>query len=122
MEFFVSLSLCFNLKDLKILHILHIFENSTGHCARYERLQTILISWGFTNSKSDTSLFVFQSGNTLIYFFVYVDDIHATGNDPNFLDHLITQLNSIFAQKDFGPIHYFLRTEAHRSSYGLHLC
>lgn len=39
-----------------------------------------LIDLGFKASKSDTSLFIYQKGNTAIYMLIYVDDIMVTSS------------------------------------------
>ena len=46
--------------------------------AWYQELRTNLLQMGFKNSHADTSLFIFQNGNQIIYFFVYVDDLIIT--------------------------------------------
>lgn len=38
----------------------------------------------------------------------FVDDIIITGNDPQFMTDLITQLSFAFEMKDLGPLKYFL--------------
>ena len=50
--------------------------------AWYTELGSFLISIGFINSKSDTSLFLRQHHGNTIYLLVYVDDIIVTSNDP----------------------------------------
>jgi histone deacetylase 1/2 len=56
--------------------------------AWYHTLRAFLLRYGFTNAKSDTSLFVYHCGTTLAYFLVYVDDLLLTGNDSRFLTSL----------------------------------
>ena len=43
--------------------------------------KVVLISLGFVNSKSDSSLFVLRSGKINVILSVYIDDILITGND-----------------------------------------
>ena len=46
--------------------------------AWYQTLRKFLCSYGFVNSKSDSSLFIMQSHGTILYILVYVDDIIVT--------------------------------------------
>jgi hypothetical protein len=46
--------------------------------ARYSRLNTKLIAFGFKASRSDTSFFIYQKGGVSIYMLIYVDDIIVT--------------------------------------------
>ena len=48
--------------------------------AWYHELRQFLLASGFKNSYADTSLFVLNTGGTLIYLLIYVDDIILTGN------------------------------------------
>ncbi|PKI44367.1 hypothetical protein CRG98_035241, partial [Punica granatum] len=89
--------------------------------AWYRALKNFLMDYGFMTSKSDASLFVFTSGNTWIYFLVYVDDLLVTGNDSTAVQQLINALSSRFSIKDLGMLHYFLGVEAAPTSTGLFL-
>ena len=53
--------------------------------AWYNSLRDFLLSYGFINSKTDTSLFIYNTGGILAYFLVYVDDLLFTGNNSPFL-------------------------------------
>jgi hypothetical protein len=44
----------------------------------YSRFASYLLSLGFTTTKSDTSLFIYQRGNDTVYLLMYVDDIVLT--------------------------------------------
>ncbi|KAK0605807.1 hypothetical protein LWI29_030936 [Acer saccharum] len=89
--------------------------------AWYNELRTFLLSTGFVNSKSDTSLFTLhQSGHTL-YLLVYVDDIIVTGSSDLKVRQFIATLAQRFSLKDLGPISYFLGVEATATSRGLFL-
>ena len=90
--------------------------------AWYIELRNYLLSIGFVNSFSDTSLFVMQRGRSIIYMLIYVDDILVTGNDTTLLQHTLEVLSQRFSVKDHEDLHYFLGIEAKRVSSGLHLC
>ena len=79
--------------------------------AWFHRLSTALIQLGFSGSKTDPSLFILNSGNTMVYVLVYVDDIIITGNNQPAIDRIIDRLSSTFALKDLGQLHYFLGIE-----------
>ncbi|XP_060972548.1 uncharacterized mitochondrial protein AtMg00810-like [Cannabis sativa] len=52
---------------------------------------------------------------------IYVDDIIITGNDSKELMLFITKLNTAFALKDLGELHYFLGIEVFRDATGIYL-
>jgi hypothetical protein len=52
---------------------------------------------------------------------IYVDDIIITSSHKEEISRLISDLNSSFALKDFGPLYFFLSVETTWSSDGLHL-
>lgn len=90
--------------------------------AWYVELQTFLISAGFHNSVSDTSLFILKKGRSIVYMLIYVDDILVTGNDNSLIQQTLHALATRFSVKDHEELHYFLGIEATRNSSGLHLC
>ena len=49
--------------------------------AWYAALKTAIIQLDFQNSKADSSLFIYNTGLTLYYLLVYVDDLVITGNN-----------------------------------------
>ena len=53
--------------------------------AWYSRFATYLLSLGFIEAKSDTSLFVYHRGPDTIYSLLYVDDIVLTASSPALL-------------------------------------
>ncbi|XP_014489926.1 uncharacterized protein LOC106752708 [Vigna radiata var. radiata] len=89
--------------------------------AWYNALRNFLISYGFTNSRSDTSLFAYHWADTIAYFLVYVDDLLLTGNNMVFLSEFQHDLASQFALKDLGTPHHFLGVEILSVSAGLFL-
>lgn len=54
-----------------------------------------------------------------MYVLAYVDDLIIISSSTSATDHLLKQLDSEFAIKDLGPLHYFLGIEVHSSSDGL---
>ncbi|XP_028964631.1 uncharacterized mitochondrial protein AtMg00810-like [Malus domestica] len=88
--------------------------------AWYDKLGHALLSLGFTNSKSDCSLFV-NTSPYLVIVLVYMDDIIVTGPHASFCQDFIHKLSFMFPAKDLGPLHYFLGLEVYRSSEGIFL-
>jgi hypothetical protein len=82
--------------------------------AWYNRFATYLVSLGFTEAKSDTSLFVCRRGTDTVYLLLYVDDIVLTASSPQLLQHVIEALKREFAMKDLGPLHFFLGVAVQR--------
>ena len=89
--------------------------------AWFHRFATFIQTIGFLPSKSDTSLFIFQSSGHTAYLLLYVDDIILTASSTTFLHHIITQLNNEFAMTDLGPLHHFLGIAVSRSHDSLFL-
>ncbi|KAG7536467.1 Integrase catalytic core [Arabidopsis suecica] len=90
--------------------------------AWYIELRTYLLTVGFVNSVSDTSLFILRCGKSIVYMLVYVYDILVTGNDSVLLQQTLAALATRFSVKEHEDLHYFLGIEAKRVSQGLHLC
>ena len=44
----------------------------------FSRLSSKLQELGFTPSKTDTSLFIYNNGGKIIYVLIYVDDINSS--------------------------------------------
>ena len=86
--------------------------------AWYSRFASFLISLGFTEAKSDTSLFIFSHGTEIVYLLLYVDDIILTASSQQLLHRVIAALKKEFAMKDLGPLHHFLgvAVQRHRDS------
>ncbi|KAH9686748.1 hypothetical protein KPL70_014488 [Citrus sinensis] len=79
--------------------------------AWYDKLKGCLMSWGFTNTSSDTSLFIRRIKASMIIVLIYVDDILITGPNTADLESFITEFSKIFALKDLGVLSYFLGIE-----------
>lgn len=71
-----------------------IYSLKQAPCAWYTELKQFLISFGFHNSKSNASLFIYNTTDVTIYFLVYVKDLLVTGNYPSFIAHFIRALST----------------------------
>nr|KYP52829.1 hypothetical protein KK1_025215 [Cajanus cajan]KYP69810.1 hypothetical protein KK1_009016 [Cajanus cajan] len=79
--------------------------------AWFGKLAFTLASFGFVSAKCDNSLFIHFTANSITYMLVYVDDILITGNNVDFVQHIISKLNKLFPLKDLGKLHYFFEIE-----------
>jgi histone deacetylase 1/2 len=87
--------------------------------AWYSRLSTKLQQLGFVPSKGDTSLFLYNKANIMIFVLIYVDDIIVTSSSDKAISALLHDLNDDFALKDLGDLHYFLGIEVTKTRNGL---
>jgi len=85
------------------------------------KLSTKLLSLGFRESKADTSLFVLQKFNSVIYILIYIDNILITGSNASVINNIIHSLQTTFAVKDLGSLTYFLGVEALWCTDGIYL-
>jgi hypothetical protein len=90
-------------------------------CAWYHCFTSYLVSLGFMEAKSDTSMFVYRRGADTAYILLYVDDIVITASSPKLLQRTTTALQQQFAMKDLGPLHRFLGVLLEQRSDGLFL-
>jgi hypothetical protein len=79
--------------------------------AWFSRLSSKLIDLGFSPSKADVSLFIFNHQGIQIYMLIYVDDIIIISSSSVATDRLLQQLRQDFAVKDLGALSYFLGVE-----------
>ena len=89
--------------------------------AWFQRFTDFICRIGFTNSRCDSSLFIYRQGHHIAYLLLYVDDIVLTGSSSELLSRIISALGSEFAMSDLGDLHYFLGISATRTSTGLFL-
>ncbi|RVW83707.1 Retrovirus-related Pol polyprotein from transposon RE1 [Vitis vinifera] len=89
--------------------------------AWFQRLSSALIQWGFSNSRTDSSMFLHFGESTTLIVLVYVDDIIITGCSSTQISSLIAKLDSIFTLRDLGQLSYFLGIEVsyHEGSMNL---
>jgi hypothetical protein len=89
--------------------------------AWHTRFASHLLSLGFVEAKSDTSLFTYHQGSHTAYLLLYVDDIVLTASSARFLQHIIVALQHKFAMTDMGQLHHFHGVSVARCDDGLFL-
>ena len=87
--------------------------------AWFEKFRSTLLSFSFTQSQYDSSLFLHTSTSSIVILLVYVDDIIITGIDYGLITKLQQLLHATFHMKDLGQLTYFLGLEVHYRSHGL---
>ena len=88
----------------------------------FEKLSSSLLSYGFTQSRSDYSLFLLDRGTELIQVLVYVDDLVVSASTTTLLTSFKTYMKQCFHMKYLGVSKYFLGLELSRNPLGIHLC
>jgi histone deacetylase 1/2 len=89
--------------------------------AWFNRFVEHVVSIGFKQSHTDSSLFIYTRGNTMAYLLIYVDDMILSASTQDLLQHLVRSLQSAFAVKDMGPVSYFLGIDIKRTREGFML-
>jgi len=89
--------------------------------ALYHRFATFILTFEFTHSKSNNSLFIYHHIRDIAYLLLYVDDIILTTSSDMLHRSIITKLGSEFAMKDLGSLSYFLGIDVTRDQHGLFL-
>jgi hypothetical protein len=87
----------------------------------FSKFSTTLLNSGFTQSRSDYSLFIRVQGSSFVILLVYVDDIILASNDSQAISQLTVCLNNQFKLKDLGPLKFFLGLEVARSAQGIYV-
>ncbi|KAJ9567440.1 hypothetical protein OSB04_003406 [Centaurea solstitialis] len=89
--------------------------------AWYQRFTDFVLQHGFTQCKTDNSLFIYHHGHDVAYLLIYVDDIILTTSSDQLRQQLMTILAGEFAMKDLGPLSYFLGISVTRTGDTLFL-
>jgi hypothetical protein len=89
--------------------------------AWYSRFATYLLTLGFIEGKSNTSLFVFHRGVDTVYLLLYVDDIVLITSSIVLLQHTISTLKREFTMKDLSHLHHILGVSVQHQADGLFL-
>lgn len=79
------------------------------------KFSTILLSFGFTQSLSDSRLFLYNNSTYMLVLLVYVDDILLTGTSSTIIQQVKSHLKTHFSVKELGPLKHFLGIEVARS-------
>lgn len=88
--------------------------------AWYLRLSNFLILNDFQNRQADTSLFIYNKNNILIWVIVYVDDhLIITENNSDKVETFIKHLSNDFRCRDLGILKFFLGMEVIHKYDGL---
>ncbi|CAH9063142.1 unnamed protein product [Cuscuta epithymum] len=87
--------------------------------AWFHRFSGFLLYHGFTQSKSDSSMFVYSQQSQIVYILLYVDDILITSSSLPLVRSIIDSLSTQFAMKDLGDIHFFPGLQTRRTTKGL---
>ena len=83
----------------------------------FEKFRSTLLSFSFTQSQYDSSLFLHTSTSGIVILLVYGDDIIITGTDCGLITKLQQLLNATFHMNDLGQLTYFLGLEVHYRSH-----
>ena len=89
--------------------------------AWYAKMDSFLLSVGFTRCHSDSNVYILRSDDAHLLLVLYVDDLIITGSTSFIIDSVKTSLQDRFAMTDLGLLHYFLGIEIHQSSAGITL-
>ena len=81
----------------------------------YAKLTSCLLDFGFSQSKTDYSLFIKSTYSSFIALLVYVGVILVASDSQDSINVLKIFLNDHFKIKDLGLLHYFLGIEVARS-------
>jgi hypothetical protein len=87
----------------------------------YEKLTSLLIEQGYTQSTADYSLFTLAKHDNFTALLVYVDDIILAGTSIDEFDRMKKILDAQFKIKDLGALKYFLGLEVAQSREGIHI-
>jgi hypothetical protein len=82
--------------------------------AWYGRIESFLMSLGFTKSKAVSNLYFKVMNDEPVILLLYVDDLFLTGEE-NIITECKKRLASKFEMKDLGLMHYFLGLEVWQS-------
>ncbi|GAU22432.1 hypothetical protein TSUD_123190 [Trifolium subterraneum] len=88
-------------------------------CKWYEKLTSLLISEGYSQSTADYSLFTLHNASHFTALLIYVDDIILAGTDLNEITRIKKILDTHFKIKDLGVLKYFLGLEVAQSREGI---
>lgn len=74
----------------------------------FAKLTSFLLTIGFKQCYTDTSLFTYNQNGIFTALLVYVDDILVVGNHKSHITTIKIQLDKQFSIKDLGNLNYYL--------------
>lgn len=86
------------------------------------KLSQALQAYGFTQSRSDHSFFVYFKKGIRLRTLIYVDYLIISRTSPQAINLFKDYLATCFKMKDLGAVKYFLGIEVARSKAGFYLC
>ncbi|GKV19435.1 hypothetical protein SLEP1_g29696 [Rubroshorea leprosula] len=89
--------------------------------AWFQRFASFLFTRGFSQARSDSSMFLYHSNGAMAILLLYVDDIVLTASTKLLLHAIISLLKSEFLMTDLGQLNYFLGISVSFNSDGLFL-
>ena len=87
--------------------------------AWFEKFRSTILSFSFTQSQYDSSLFFHTSVLGKVLLLVYVDGIIIIGTNCDLITKLQQLLYTTFHIKDLGQLTYFLGLEVHHRANGI---
>src|SRR3954464_5810925 len=78
------------------------------------RFDEVIKAFGFVQNVEEFSVYKKQSGTSIAFLVLYVDDILLIGNDVKFLESVKEYLNGQFSMKDLGEVAYILGIKIYR--------
>ena len=87
--------------------------------AWYSRIDSYLMSNGFSKSNGDPTLYIKATNGNVLIFVLYVDDLIFTGNDKTLIGEFKEAMKSEFEMTDLGLFKYFLSIEVKQMHDGI---
>lgn len=87
----------------------------------FDKFAAAILTYGFTQSKSDNSLFYLHTSDSFLMLLVYVDDIILTGSSILHITKVKDFIAQNFKMKDLGSLKYFLGLEISRNTGGIYI-
>ena len=73
----------------------------------YDRMESLLMALGFTESKADSNLYFKVEGKRPMMLLLYVDDLFLIDGKEELIKDARRRLATKFEMKDLGMMHYF---------------
>ena len=86
---------------------------------RYNRIDSYLMSNGFSKSDGEPTLYIKAADGNVLIVVLYVDDLIFTGNDKALIGDFKEAMKSEFEMTDLGLLKYFLGIEVKKMHDGI---